>query len=224
MKGGAVAGGVADVTFVLVWHAGASATSSGSEYHSYKSRGEYINTEQPYYILILIILSHILPAVVTFCNTFKKKKTIHFGVLQLTERQTVLGTYGLTLLGSWKPCASACGLSGGGWGRRAGSVGWGAFCNGDWITPFRLPSTPFILPARDAISPPTIGREELPAWLMDPSPSPRPRLRPFSSGWLKEAGLCWGGGVLWKERDELLRDGLPEWSSWNKDGKSPCQL
>ena len=134
-----------------------------------------------------------------------------------------LGTYGLTLLGSWKPCASAWGLRGGGWGRRAGSVGWGAFCTGDWITPFRPPSTPFIfswgLPARDAISPPTTGSEELPAWLMVPKPSLKPRLRPFSMGWLKEAGLCWGGGVLWKEREELLRDGLPEWSSWNKDVK-----
>lgn len=135
-----------------------------------------------------------------------------------------LGTYGLTLLGSWKLCASAWGLSGGGWGRRAGSVGWLAFCTGDWITPFRPPSTPFIaswgLPARDAMSPPTTGREEPPAWLMVPKLSLRPRPRPFSKGWLKEAGLCWGGGVLWKERDELLRDGLPEWSSCNKDRKS----
>lgn len=132
-------------------------------------------------------------------------------------------TYGLTLLGSWKPCASAWGLRGGGWGRRAGSVGWGAFCTGDWITPFRLPSTPFMfswgLPAREAMSPPTTGREVLAAWLMAPKPSLRPRLRPFSRGWLKEAGLCWGGGVLWNERDELLRDGLPEWSSWNKGMK-----
>lgn len=33
---------------------------------------------------------------------------------------------------------------------------------------------------------------------------------------MKEAGLCCGGGVLWKEREELLWDGLPERSSWNK--------
>lgn len=129
-------------------------------------------------------------------------------------------TYGLTLLGSWKLWVRAWGLRGGGWGRRAGRVGWGGFCTGDWMTPFRPPSTPFILswglPVRDAMSPPTTGREELPVWPAD-KPSLRPRLRPFRRGWPKEAGLCWGGGVLWKEREELLRDGLPEWSSWNKN-------
>lgn len=133
-------------------------------------------------------------------------------------------TYGLTLLGSWKLCASACGFRGGGCGRRAGSVGWGAFWTGDWMTPFRLPSTPFTanwgLPARDAMSPPTTGSEELPAWPTVTRLSLRPLPRPLSRGWLKEAGLCWGGGVLWKERDELLRDGLPECSSCSQDKKS----
>lgn len=162
------------------------------------------------------------------------KSCLHVNVFKQIYRysssgfKVTLRTYGLALLGSWKLCASAWGLSGGGWGLRAGSWGWLAFCKGDWITPFRLPSTPFIaswgLPARDAMSPPTRGREEPPAWLMAPKPSLRPRPRPFSRGWLKEAGLCWGGGVLWKERDELLRDGLPEWSSCNKDRKSAFQL
>lgn len=126
------------------------------------------------------------------------------------------GTYGLALLGSWKPCASACwGLSGGGWGRRAGSAGWAAPCAGDWMTPLRPPSTPFMpscgLPASDAMRPPTTGSEEPPAW-------------PLSRGWTKEAGLCWGGGVLWKEREELLRDGLPEWNSWNRHSTAAVHI
>lgn len=111
------------------------------------------------------------------------------------------GTYGLELLGSWKLCARIWWLSGGGWGRRAGSTGCGAPCAGDWITPF-TPS--WGLPASDAMSPPTTGRAE-PA-----GASASPRLNPFSGGCPKEAGLGWGGGVLWKEREELLRDRLPE--------------
>lgn len=70
------------------------------------------------------------------------------------------GTHGLMLLGSCRPCASAWRPKGGGWGRRAGRVGWGPFWTGDWITPFRLPSTPFMfswgLPAWEAMSPPTM--------------------------------------------------------------------
>lgn len=30
--------------------------------------------------------------------------------------------------------------------------------------------------------------------------------------------------MLWKERDELLRDGLPECSSWNKHKRASEQL
>lgn len=128
------------------------------------------------------------------------------------------GTYGLTFLGSWKPWASDWGLIGGGWGRRAGSAGCWAPCAGDWITPFSPPSTPFMfswgLPVMDAMSPPTTGRVVLPDWLMLARLSVAPLLKPFSSGWPREAGLGWGGGVPWKESEELLRDGLPEWSSW----------
>lgn len=66
------------------------------------------------------------------------------------------------------------------------------------------------------MSPLTVGREELLDWVTATAASLKLRLRPFSRGWLKEAGLCCGGGVLWKEREELLRDGLPERSSWRK--------
>lgn len=136
----------------------------------------------------------------------------------LTTFIDVLGTYGLTLLGN--PCANAWGLRGGGCGHRAGRVDWEAFATEDWITPFRLPSIPFTfswgLPATDAMSPLTVGREELPDRVTAPRPSLKPRLRPLGWGWMKEAGLCCGGGVLWKEREELLWDGLPERSSWNK--------
>lgn len=63
------------------------------------------------------------------------------------------------------------------------------------------------------MSPLTIGREELLDWATAARPSLKLRPRPLSRGWPKEAGLCCGG-VLWKEREELLRDGLPERSSW----------
>lgn len=66
------------------------------------------------------------------------------------------------------------------------------------------------------MSPLTVGREEVLDWVTATTPSLKLRLRPFSRGWLKEAGLCCGGGVLWKEREELLWDGLPERSSWRK--------
>lgn len=65
------------------------------------------------------------------------------------------------------------------------------------------------------MSPPTVGREEPPEGAAAARPSLKLRPRPLSEGWLKEAGLCCGG-VLWKEREELLRDGLPERSSWGK--------
>lgn len=65
------------------------------------------------------------------------------------------------------------------------------------------------------MSPPTVGREELLEGAAAPRPSLKLRPRPLSKGWLKEAGLCCGG-VLWKEREELLRDGLPERSSWGE--------
>lgn len=68
----------------------------------------------------------------------------------------------------------------------------------------------------DAAIPPTAGREELLDWVGAATPSLKLRPRPLSRGWLKEAGLCCGGGVLWKEREELLRDGLPERSSWRE--------
>lgn len=131
-----------------------------------------------------------------------------------------LSTYGLTLLGNGNPWARACGLRGGGCGRKVGNVAWEALPKGEWITPFRLLSTPFIfnwgIPAAGAMSPLTVCREELLDWLTATTPSLKLRLRPFRRDWPKEAGLCCGGGVLWKEREELLRDGLPERSSWRK--------
>lgn len=77
------------------------------------------------------------------------------------------------------------------------------------------------------MSPLTVGREEGLDWVTATTPSLKLRLRPFSRGWLKEAGLCCGGGVLWKEREELLWDGLPERSSWRKikiNNKLNCVL
>lgn len=131
-----------------------------------------------------------------------------------------LSTYGLTLLGNGNPCARAWGLRGGGCGRKVGNVAWGALPKDEWMTPFRPPSTPFIfnwgIPVIDADIPLTVGREELLDWVGATTPSLKLRLRPLSRGWLKEAGLCCGGGVLWKEREELLRDGLPERSSWRE--------
>lgn len=135
-------------------------------------------------------------------------------------RRCLLSTYGLTLLGNANPCARACGLTGGGCGRKAGNVAWEALPKGEWMTPFRPPSTPFMFnwgsPATDAMSPLTVGREEVLGWVTATAPSPKLRPRPFSRGWLKEAGLWCEGGVLWKEREELLRDGLPERSSWRE--------
>lgn len=127
-------------------------------------------------------------------------------------------TYGLALLGKGNPCARACGLRGGGCGRKAGNVAWEALPKGEWMTPFRPLSAPFIfnwgIPAADAMSPLTADREELLGWVTATRPLLKLQPRPLSRGWLKEAGLCCGGGVLWKEREELLRDGLPERSSW----------
>lgn len=137
------------------------------------------------------------------------------------DNHDVLVTYGLALLGSWKLCAIVWWLSGGGWGHRAGSVDWAALWTGECITPFKALSAPFIswgLPARDASSPPATGWVEVPAWLICPKLSHVPR--PFIMDWLKEAGLCWGGGVLWKEREELLWDGLPEWRSWEDKNRN----
>lgn len=144
-------------------------------------------------------------------NTVYTELNLFFWV---SASQTILvridvGTYGLTFLGSCNPCASTRGLSGGGWGRSAGSDGCWALWTGDWITPFIPPSTPFMFSCR----------AELLDWPMLPKVSFAPRLKPFSMGWPKDAGLCWGGGVPWKESDELLRDGLPEWSSWIRTQK-----
>lgn len=156
-------------------------------------------------------------------NTNNNAQTCYpstFQMMHLVLATSHLSTYGLTLLGNGNPWARACGLRGGGCGRKVGNVAWEALPKGEWITPFRLLSTPFIfnwgIPAAGAMSPLTVCREELLDWLTATTPSLKLRLRPFRRDWPKEAGLCCGGGVLWKEREELLRDGLPERSSWRK--------
>lgn len=150
-------------------------------------------------------------------------QTCHPSTFQMmTYASGALSTYGLALLGKGNPCARACGLRGGGCGRKAGSVAWEALPKGEWMMPFSPLSTTFIfnwgIPATDAMSPLTVGREELLGWVTAARPSLKLRPKPLSRGWLKEAGLCCGG-VLWKEREELLRDGLPERSSWKNKHK-----
>lgn len=148
------------------------------------------------------------------------RRPVTYQPYQLLPDCVFRSTYGLTLLGNANPWAGACGLRGGGCGREAGNVAWEALPKGEWMTPFRPPWTPFAFswgsPAADAGSPLTVGREELLGWATAAAPSLTLRPRPFSRGWPKGAGLCCEGGVLWKEREELLRDGLPERSSWRK--------
>lgn len=97
--------------------------------------------------------------------------------------------------------------------------------------PFNPPKSPLRgrapLPASPPNSPSAMG--------MAPSPAaPGARPSPFC-GWGgsgagapgrargRVAGLCWsrgsGGGVLWKDSDELLRLGQPECGSWGGRGK-----
>ena len=74
-------------------------------------------------------------------------------------------------------------------------------------------------PARVPIRPSTMGTVER-LWLAElppPSPLPATLARPFTCctpGRGSEAGLCCsmgrGGGVLWKDREELLLLGQPE--------------